>query len=451
MPNEQIQEAAGQIQHRDVLESMGTAAWQHIISSHVLTNLDGMVRDDTTHLTSNALSTPIIAGQDRGYREGYLKASTTVDRGKQEWKAGFEGDFLDLHEGFNYTITDPSRFDPGTPTHFDFFQRGRDREQAIFLEDNVRFRDWNFAAGLRWDNYELVVDRNAFSPRLALSRYFQRRNMVAHVSYDRVFQTPAFENILLSSSPLVVSLNPEVLRLPVEPSYGNYYEAGLTKGVFDSLRLDVNTYLRRFSNFADDNPLLDTAISFPIAFRKASIYGAEAKVTVPNWRRTSGSLSYSYMVGSAYLPVTGGLFLGDDATQALQQTTGRIWVSQDQRNTFSTRWIYHLPHGVWVGTGAQYGSGLPVDFTGTEQEAIAQYGQKLVNRVNFSRGRVRPSLAVDASAGIRIVRSNLTTISIQADGENLNNRLNLIDFAGLFSGNAVAPPRSYGLRLTVDF
>ena len=31
---------------------------------------------------------------------------------------------------------------------------------------------------------------------------------------------------------------------------------------------------------------------------------------------------------------------------------------------------------------------------------------------------------------------------IQVDAQNLNNRLNLIDFAGLFSGNAIAPPRS---------
>ena len=40
---------------------------------------------------------------------------------------------------------------------------------------------------------------------------------------------------------------------------------------------------------------------------------------------------------------------------------------------------------------------------------------------------------------------------LQADIQNLNNRLNVIDFAGLFSGNAIAPPRSYTLRLTTNF
>jgi outer membrane receptor protein involved in Fe transport len=74
-----------------------------------------------------------------------------------------------------------------------------------------------------------------------------------------------------------------------------------------------------------------------------------------------------------------------------------------------------------------------------------------VDRVNFSRGRVRPSMAIDASAGINIARKNLTVWSIEADGENLTNRVNLIDFGGLFSGNAVAPPRSYSLRVTMKF
>jgi hypothetical protein len=40
---------------------------------------------------------------------------------------------------------------------------------------------------------------------------------------------------------------------------------------------------------------------------------------------------------------------------------------------------------------------------------------------------------------------------LQAGVENLSNRLNLINFAGLFSGNAIAPPRSYALRLQTTF
>ena len=451
VPNEQLQENAGQRQDRASLETVGTAAWQHILSAASLTELSAMVRDDTALLTSNARSMPIIAAQDRGFREAYLKGTFTREWKAQEVKAGFDGDFIHLHEGFSYRISNPAAFDPGTPQAFSFFERGSDREGALFAEDTLRLGNWTISPGLRWDDYSLLVHQSAFSPRLAIARYFSRLQMTGHAAYDRVFQTPAFENILLSSSPKVVSLDAQVLRKPVEPSLGNYYEAGISKAVRQTVRLDVNTYLRRFRNFADDNPLLDTSISFPISWRAASIFGAEAKVDLPHWRRISGFASYSYMEGTSYLPLTGGLFLGDQATQALQKTSGRFWVTQDQRNTLHTRWIVWLPRGFQAASGAEYGSGLPVEFDGTRQQALAEYGLQLVNRVNFTRGRVDPSLAIDASVAREWSRGDRIRIRLEADGEDLNDRINLVDFAGLFSGNAVEPPRSVSIVLRMTF
>src|SRR5438552_13332381 len=55
-----------------------------------------------------------------------------------------------------------------------------------------------------------------------------------------------------------------------------------------SLRMATITYFRRyFNNFADDNQLLNTAVSFPIAFRKAYVYGAEAKLTLSPDRKST--------------------------------------------------------------------------------------------------------------------------------------------------------------------
>jgi Carboxypeptidase regulatory-like domain len=450
-PNEQLQQAAGQRQHRASLETMATAAWEHILSASSLTQLSAMVRGDKVLLNSNPASTPIVAAQDRGFREAYLKGTYTRDWNRHEFKAGFEDDFKNLHESFDYNITDPTQFDPGTPSAFSFFQRGRDREEALFAEDTLRLGNWTISPGLRWDDYSLVVQQSAFSPRLAIARYFQRLQMIGHLSYDRVFQTPAFENILLSSSPQVTSLDPLVLRKPVEPSPGNYFEAGISKAIGGAMRLDVNAYLRRFRNYADDNPLLDTSISFPISFNAASIYGAEGRLELLRLGRLSGFASYSYMVGTCNLPVTGGLFLGDQATQALEQKSGRLWVSQDQRNTLRTRWTMRLPGEFTAAAGLQYGSGLPVDFDGTRQQALAQYGASLVNRVDFARGRVDPSLAVNASVAREWRRGDRVRVRLEADGENLNNRINLLDFAGIFSGNAVQPPRSGDLVLRFMF
>jgi hypothetical protein len=362
-----------------------------------------------------------------------------------------ESDSTFLREQFSDLITDFSQFDPGTPPSYNFVGNRPSLEQSAFVQDLIRLGKWTLSAGLRWDHYQLLVNQNAVSPRLGVSHYFPSAELVLHASYDRVFQTPDFENILLSSSPEVVSLNPEVLRLPVEPSHGNYYEVGLTKGFFQKLRLDVNYFNRSVNNFADDDLLLDTAVSFPIAFRRAHIYGAEGKVDLPRWGRLSGFVSYSYMVGAAYLPVTGGLFLGVDASNALSQTNGRFWVTQDQRNTLRTRFRYQFVPRVWAAIGAEYGSGLPVEFAGTPQQAIAQYGVTIINRVNFLQARVKPSLSVDASLGADVWKKDKLALRLQADVQNINNRLNLINFAGLFSGNTIAPPRSYTIRLTTNF
>jgi outer membrane receptor for Fe3+-dicitrate len=449
------------VQHRDNFETLGILSYQHIFSSNLLGDLRFMMRDDTDRLNSNAQSTPVSAFQDRGFREEYLKGSAAYHRDRQEFKAGFEADFTQLRENFRDIITDPAQFDAGTPITFCFpgdrpsLGRRLDLEQSVFVQDLIHVGNWTANLGLRWDHYQLLANQNAVSPRLGVARYFPQAGLIVHLSYDRVFQTPAFENILLASSPEVVALNPNVVRLPVKPSHGNYYEFGATKAFLNKLKLDVNYFRRYVNNFADDDQLLNTAVSFPVAFRKAYIYGAEAKLDLSPVRRFSGFVSYSYQVGSVYLPVTGGLFLGSDATNALTGTNRRLWDSQDQRHTLHARVRYQLVNRVWIAFGGQYGSGLPTQFDSSQPNAIAnaiaQYGQTVVDRVNFVRGRVKPSLSLDASTGIEVWKKDTRVLHLAANIENLNNRLNVIDFAGLFSGNAIAPPRSYSLRLQTTF
>ena len=450
IPNEFVQQAAGQRQDRDSNETIGILSYQHVFSSNVLADFRLMSRDDSSGFSSNQFSTPIIAGQQRSFRELYVKGNVSIHHGIHEIKAGADMDYGSIHEQFAYAITDFSHFDPGTPPTFNFFDHGLDREQALYVQDLMRLGRWTLSAGLRWDHYHLVVDRNALSPRLGIAWYWPWADLVLHASYDRIFQTPAAENILLASSTAVAALNPEVLRLPVEPSHGDFYEAGFTKGLLGKLKLDLNFYDRVFDNYADDDVLFDTGVSFPIAFRRGAIHGIEAKLDLPNWRRLSGQVSYSNMVGFGYTPVTGGLFLGDEASDALANT-GRFAVSQDQRNTISTRFHYQVVSRAWVAFGGAYGSGLPTEFEGTVQDAVQQFGQEIVDRVNFDRGRVRPSLALGASVGAELVKREHLLMRLQADVQNLNNRLNLINFAGLFSGTGIGPPRSYSIRLGLEF
>jgi outer membrane receptor for Fe3+-dicitrate len=75
----------------------------------------------------------------------------------------------------------------------------------------------------------------------------------------------------------------------------------------------------------------------------------------------------------------------------------------------------------------------------------------VVNKINFTRGRVNPSFSVDASVGIDLWRHERRSLTFQADVLNLTDRLNVINFAGFLSGTAIAPPRSAGARLRAEF
>ncbi len=452
IPNEQLQQAAGQRQTADSVETMGIASYQHTFSPVTLARVSGMVRDNANDFNSNPESTPVEVFQHNRFREGYFKALITADRGRSEWKAGVEADKVFLHENTRYAITDPDRFDDDTPLTFAFAGERPDLEQSAFVEDLIRLGNWTVNAGIRWDHYQLLLNKHGIEPRFAIARYFPSKSLVMHFSYDRVFQTPSFENILLSSSTQVESLDEETFfRLPVQPSVGDYFEGGLTQGLFGKAKLDVNYFRRDVSNYADDDQIDNTAVSFPIAFRKAIVYGAEGKIDLPEWRHFSGFASYSYEVGNAWNPVTGGLFLGDDAAAAEAQLVGHFPDSQDQRNTVRGRLRYQVHPRFWVAGGVQYDTGLPFEFDGDPDLVLAQYGQQVLNRINFDRGRIYPSFQVNASAGADVYKSERVNMRLQVDGQNLNDVLDVIDFGGLFSGNAIGPSRSYLLRLTATF
>jgi hypothetical protein len=450
-----------QLQTAGNFETLGIASFQHIFSPNLLLNLRGMARDTSADLDSNQGPWPIAAFLHNDFKEAYFNAAISIHHGRHEWKAGVESDNLFLHENFRDLITasptDPNYpFDPATPATFAFTATRPDLEQSSYLQDLIHLGKWTLSAGLRWDHYQLVVNQNAASPRFSVARYFPSANLIVHASYDRVFQTPSFENILLASSPDVTVLNPNVLRRPIEPSHGNYFELGASKSFLSQFRLDANYFRRYVNNFADDDQILNTAVSFPVAFRKAIIYGAEAKLELPHWQRFSGFLSYSYTVGNVWFPVTGGLFLGDDVVCSNgvctpAQLTGHFPDSQDQRHTLRALIRYQLTSRLWFAASGEYGSGLPFEFTGDTNQALAEYGPQVVDRIDFTNRRIKPTLSLDLSAGADLYRKEKRSLRLQADAENLNNRLNVLDFAGLFSGSAIAPPRSYFLRLAASF
>jgi len=472
----------GQLQTGDNFETMGSASYQHVFSADTIGWLRFMARNNSNDFYSNPESWPIYVTQHNYFDEIYFNGSVSTHRGRQEWKAGIESDNLFLHENFSDTLPDCSGptgpnpggppipldpqcpitlgfFDPGSAISFAFQESRPDLEQAAYVQDLIRLGNWTVSAGLRWDHYQLLVNQNAVSPRVSVSRYFPDVGVNVHASYDRMFQPPAFENILLTSSPAVLDFDPISLRQDVLPSHGDYFEAGMTKGFLGKMVVNANTFRRQMNNYSDDDAILNSTIGFPIAFRKAILYGAEAKFEVPHWGRFSGFGSYSWIVGNCWLPVVGGLLLGSvngvavgpDGTLVNTQLTGHIPDSQDQRNTIRARMRYQVMPRMWVALGADYNSGLPFEPDLSPGQYALQYGQVMINHLNFNRDRILPYFTQNASAGVDLYEHEKRSLRFQADAANLSNRLELIDFGGLFSGNAVGSARQYTFRLITTF
>jgi hypothetical protein len=456
VPNELLQEVAGQREDRSAAETSGQISHTHLFSPNVVLQVRGMVRDTSAELWSNELSTPILPMQDRGFREGYLGGSLSVKLGSHEFKTGADALFDSIHENFGYRITaynigDVSIFDPSVPPTFHFQDRRGGRQQSAFVQDQWHRGHWAVSAGVRVDHYNIVADETAWSPRLGVAYSLPAAGLVLRASYDRIFQPPAIENLLLASTDLVDQLGGQGAFLPLRPAHGNYYEAGFSKSLLSKLRLDASWYLRRLDNFSDDSLLFNTGVSFPITFTHADIHGYETKLEVPRWGRFSGFASYSNMLGVGRLPVGGGLFLGDDA--AAVSGAGSFPISQDQRNTLRARVRVEAQRRVWFAVASSYSSGLPVDLNGPADLGFIsqQYGPQILSKVNFDRGRIRPSASLDVSVGVNLYQQEHRSVRLQADIFNLFDRLNLINFAGVLSGTAVDAGRNFAIRLNATF
>src|ERR1700675_1549777 len=456
VPNELIQQQNQQRQARSNREVSGQVSYQHTFSANVLGTVQGRVRDDEAALTSNESSWPIQPFQNRGFREGYVSATVAANFRNHEIKAGVDSIYSFVHEQFSYHITATELngkpiFDPSTPLDFFFPQAGDDREQAFFVQDNAHFGNLNLSGGIRFDHYSVRVTDSAWSPRLGFAWYVPKLGIVFRGSYDRAFGTPAIENLLLSTSAKVRTLDGTAAQLTLRPSRANYYELRATKELFHKAHISANVFRRDTRNFADDDVLLNTGVSFPIALSSAHIYGAESQIALPQWGPWSAWFNYSYMVASARLPVVGGLFLGQNAADLLN-SNARIWISQDQRHTAHGQLRYQHWSRFWTSIGASYGTGLPVELNGESTATLVQeFGQAVVDRVNLNAGRVRPSLAVDLSAALDLYKKESRAVRLQGDIRNLNDRLNVINFASVFSGTAIGSPRTFSLRLRFDY
>ncbi len=463
VPNDIEQQLHGQRQDRRGAETAGQIHYQHVFSPRMLGEARGMVRDVAAELWSNVLATPVFTEQDRGFREGVVSGAITIDNERNTVKFGGDYRTTDLREQFFFR-----RSGVVDPTDFRFSETLRTVDAGAFFQNRYRRGGLTIDAGLRVDYHRSRTSESGVSPRLGLAYYWEPADLMLRASYDRVFQTPAIENLLLSSSLAARTLAGVEGFLAVPAARADFHEVGVRKPIGSVLRLDVNHYWRNFSNYYDDDVFLNTGIGFPISFDGARIEGTEVRLEMPHYRGLSAYLSYSNMLGTATSPVTGGLFVeGGEATE-LRDVATRFPITQDQRNTVSFMLRYELHPRLRLSAGARYGSGLPVELaedeekdedrdaavpaaTSLDEDEAALIPGEILERINFARGRVRPNFQLDLSVGAKLWQRGERSVDLQFDITNATDRLNVINFTGLFSGTAIAPGRMIGVRLRTRF
>ncbi len=454
VPNDLQQQAAGQRQDRHSDETAAQVHYQHVFSPRAVGSMRGMYRDLSTELWSNTLSTPAFVQQDRGLQQRVLSGGLTLESGRHTLKFGGDLRLTDLRENFRFA--ERGRL---PEADFQFLDRRRATDVGLFVQDRVRFGKLVVDAGLRFDHYRLLIRESAVSPRLGLGYYWPAADVLFRGSYDRVFQTPPFENLLLSSAGPMGFEGVEG-ALPVPGGRAHFYEAGVRKPLFGAIRVDLTHYWRDFDNFYDDDVFFSTGIGFPISFDSARVEGTEVRLELPSYRGLTSFVSYSNMLGTATSPVTGGLFLKGGEAAELRDIAATFPISQDQRNTVSSLLRYQVRPRLWVSTRVRYGSGLPVELESDGEEEAQGTGldtgigrglgaipSAILDKINFARGRVKPNFNLDFSFGAEIWKKERQSLTLQFDVVNATGRLNVINFTGLFSGTALAPGRMVGLKL----
>ena len=120
---------------------------------------------------------------------------------------------------------------------------------------------------------------------------------MARASYNRNFQTPPLENLLLSSSPEAAALAPDSVRealgdtyQPIRSERQDVVEVGYQRGLGRIGSLDVSAYWKGSRDQQDNNNFFDTGIIFPTTLAAIDVRGAEARLVIPERRGVSGHL-----------------------------------------------------------------------------------------------------------------------------------------------------------------
>lgn len=475
VPNRLEQEIAGQDLRQRLRDNSQSITYQHIFSPNSVGQFSIFNRNSHAQLSSNPTATPVVAFQDRTLKNYGGLGSLSLTRGTHNIKFGGQVTITPLNENFSFyptvhfddIVDDAGNVFPNPINNFNaahpflFTGQKTGRTLSAFVQDRFPlFKSFTLNAGIRYDNYKLLLGEQALSPRIGVAYYIPRTKTTLHASYDRLFQPPPAENLLLASSREAAAISPIAVIQgvttvqPILPDKENSFEVGAQQLLSKYFRLSATLYQKRIKNFSDKDQFFETGVIFPIAISSGRVTGEELRIESTDIRGFHGSFSFANARAYGVTPINGGLFLGED-TQSLEVAGLKFANDHDQRNEAQFQLSYnHNPSGIYATFSGRYDSGVPTDVepgTTLAQFVAEGFDPRLYNEIDFRRGRVRPRTILDFSVGADLLKKERVSMNLQFDVQNLTNQLFLYNFESVFSGTHVGYPRLISGRLGLRF
>lgn len=471
LANLRSQHANGQQQRRMLDDISFSVGYVRVLSPSMTFDSTTSYRETAARLMPSPGDIPVTADLSRSLATLSSLNRLNWQRGSHQLRAGFDAQLFQLGEAFAFALTDPAFNDPAGTEHnpnlvpfdlsrggawFRFREQGTGRLLSCFLHDRMNWRGFILDLGLRYDRYSMVVNADEFQPRIGFAYHLASSGTVFRASYNRNFQTPPNENLLLANSVQSAYLAPPAVRrtlnggvIPIQPEYQNVYEAGLQQDLGGRASLDLVYYHKNSENAQDNDNFLNTGIIFPTSLASSRVNGFEASLRVPEARRLSGSLTFTHFRAIVNPPFTGGLFLGSAALDALSE--GPFVIDHDQALGMSGNLIYRLAKRWWTSWQLRYDSGLVSNPSDPDEVAadIDYYDQLPYVDLLGDPPRIRPRGIVDASLGYEHYRGDRRAWEVVLQVSNLTNQRGLYSFQSVFVGTRVVQAFTASARLRV--
>ena len=382
--------------------------YQHTINSHTLLTINPYVRKDqfNYYASRNVLDDqPATQNQQRQLLNWGVRADVSATLGHHNIKYGLDLKQTRLLENFGFGITDPTFNSPclttagepvGNPSPVDptqcvgagfqpnissnplaltpfspgllpfdltrnghlfaFHATANINQFAGYAEDSITEGAFTINIGFRLDRYDGLTSKLGPQPRAGVAYNIKRTKTVLRTAYSRTFETPFNENLLLSSATGVGGLSSNVFgstSVPIAPGFRNQFNTGLQQAIGKFLLVDADYFWKYTHNAFDFSTLLNTTITFPIAWHNSKLDGVTGRVSTINMKGFQGYWTFGHTRARFFPPEDGGL-----VPQGAPLAAGVFRIDHDQAFQSTVNLRYQRPKNAeWIAFTVRYDSG----------------------------------------------------------------------------------------------